>query len=68
MTNFTAINTIQTARRDALVDYYTTYCIPQTALEDGTSLNQHVNSAEELYEYLLLDTRIGPEVLTSRVA
>ncbi|WP_223521489.1 neuraminidase-like domain-containing protein [Pseudomonas sp. GL-B-19] len=68
MTNSTAINAIQTARRDALVDYYTTYCIPQTALGDGTPLSLRVKNAEDLYEYLLLDTRIGPEVLTSRVA
>ncbi|WP_223518925.1 neuraminidase-like domain-containing protein [Pseudomonas sp. GL-B-19] len=68
MNNHTAINAIQTARRDALVDYYTTYCIPKTALGDGTPLSLRVKNAEDLYEYLLLDTRIGPEVLTSRVA
>ncbi|MCP1489891.1 hypothetical protein J3D48_006301 [Pseudomonas fluorescens] len=67
MTNSIALNAIQTARRDALVDYYTAYCIPQAKLADGTALDRHVRTAEELYEYLLLDTKIGPEVMTSRV-
>ncbi|MDI2145892.1 hypothetical protein KBJ94_28000 [Pseudomonas sp. ITA] len=68
MTHSTAFNNIQSARRSALVDYYTTYCVPQTPLADGTALDRHVRTADELYEYLLLDTQIGPEVMTSRVA
>jgi hypothetical protein len=67
MTNFTVFNAIQTARREALVDYYTTYCIPQTKLADGTALEQRIRSADQLYEYLLLDTKIGPDVMTSPV-
>ncbi|MFJ2715402.1 neuraminidase-like domain-containing protein, partial [Pseudomonas sp. NPDC087346] len=66
--NNSALNAIQTARRDALVDYYITYCAPQTLLADKTPLNARIKTADELYEYLLLDTQIGPEVITSRVA
>jgi hypothetical protein len=65
----TALNAIQVARRDALVDYYIARCVPNTPIESGsTPLNNRVTTPADLYEYLLLDTKIGPAEQTSWVA
>lgn len=65
----TALNAIQVARRDALVDYYIARCVPKTPIENGGPLlSDRVTTAADLYEYLLLDTKIGPEEKTSWVA
>ncbi|QXH74805.1 hypothetical protein KSS92_09965 [Pseudomonas atacamensis] len=64
-----ALNAIQVARRDALVDYYIACCVPKTPIETGGPLlSDRVTTAADLYEYLLLDTKIGPEEKTSWVA
>lgn len=65
----TALNAIQVARRDALVDYYIARCVPNTPIESGGPLlSDRVTTSADLYEYLLLDTKIGPEEKTSWVA
>ena len=65
----TALNAIQVARRDALVDYYIARCVPNTPIESGgPPLSDRVTTPADLYEYLLLDTKIGPEEQTSWVA
>jgi hypothetical protein len=65
----TALDAIQVARRDALVDYYIAHCVPNTSIEaGGPLLSDRVTTPDDLYEYLLLDTKIGPEEKTSWVA
>jgi hypothetical protein len=68
MSNQAAINSIQEARRDALVDYYLAYCIPTTPIEGSVPLSTRVKTPDDLYEYLLLDTQITAAVTTSWVA
>jgi hypothetical protein len=57
----TAAPLIQVARRDALVAYTIAHGVP-------AALAANVTTAEDLYEYLLIDTRIGPEVATTWIA
>lgn len=59
---------LKEARRDALVDYYIAYCIPDTPIEGSVPLAARVKNANDLYEYLLIDTKITEAVTTSKVA
>ena len=53
------------SRRDALVPYYLKHVIPQRGL--GT-LADKITTAEDLYEYLLLDPKVSGQIKTSRIA
>jgi hypothetical protein len=53
------------AKRDALLSYYLTYVIPERGL--GT-LAASIKTADDLYEYLLLDPQVSGQVTTSRIA
>ncbi|HEN3671853.1 TPA: phage tail tape measure protein [Yersinia enterocolitica] len=59
MSNATVLKKINESRRDALVNY---------ALANNTFNTENINNADDLYQYLLLDTKIGSEVKTSKVA
>ena len=53
------------SRRDALVPYYLKHVIPQRGL--GTVAGK-IKTAEDLYEYLLLDPKVSGQIKTSRIA
>ncbi|MCF2134046.1 MULTISPECIES: neuraminidase-like domain-containing protein [Mycetohabitans] len=53
--------TLKEARRDALVDHYIATQVP-------TGLKDSIHTANDLYEYLLLDTQISDRVSTSPLA
>jgi hypothetical protein len=53
------------SRRDALVPYYLKHVIPQRGL--GTVADK-IKTAEDLYEYLLLDPKVSGQIKTSRIA
>ena len=53
------------SRRNALVPYYLKYVIPTRNL--GT-LAVKITTAEDLYEYLLLDPGVSGQIKTSRIA
>ena len=53
------------SRRDAMVPYYLKYVIPARNL--GT-LAEKITTAEDLYEYLLLDPKVSGQIKTSRIA
>lgn len=59
MSNATVLKKINESRRDALVNY---------AIANKSFGKSDINSPDELYQYLLLDTKIGGEVKTSKVA
>ncbi len=59
MPNTIVLNKIKEFRRDALVDYY---------LAKDSSADQSINTAEKLYQHLLLDTKVDHEVKTSPIA
>ncbi|MFV8800308.1 neuraminidase-like domain-containing protein [Yersinia sp. LJYL362] len=59
MSNATVLNKINESRRDALVNY---------AIANNTFGVENINNADDLYQYLLLDTKISNEVKTSNVA
>lgn len=52
---------LKEARRDALVDHYIARQVP-------TDLKDSIHTADDLYEYLLLDTHISDRVSTSPLA
>jgi hypothetical protein len=58
MSNAIVLKKINESRRDALVNY---------ALAENT-FGQEIKTADELYQHLLLDTKIGGEVKTTKVA
>lgn len=53
------------SRRDALVPYYLKHVIPTLNL--GT-LAAKITTADDLYEYLLLDPKVSGQIKTSRIA
>ena len=53
------------SRRDALVPYYLTHVIPQRGLG---AVADRIKTAEDLYEYLLLDPKVSGQIKTSRIA
>lgn len=59
MSNATVLKKINESRRDALVNY---------AIANNSFGKKPLNNPDELYQYLLLDTQIGSEVKTSKVA
>ncbi|CQD35622.1 Tc toxin subunit A-related protein [Yersinia mollaretii] len=59
MSNATVLKKINESRRDALVNY---------ALANKSFGQKDIKNPDELYQYLLLDTKIGAEVKTSKVA
>ncbi|CQJ19838.1 neuraminidase-like domain-containing protein [Yersinia mollaretii] len=59
MSNATVLKKINESRRDALVNY---------ALANKSLGQKDIKNPDELYQYLLLDTKIGAEVKTSKVA
>lgn len=59
MPTSTVLNKINESRRDALVNYY---------LAKNVSGDEEIKTAEQLYQYLLLDTKISHEVKTSPIA
>ncbi|WP_145931777.1 neuraminidase-like domain-containing protein [Yersinia bercovieri] len=59
MPNAIVLNKIKESRRDALVDYY---------LAKDSSADPSINTAEKLYQHLLLDTKVDHEVKTSPIA
>lgn len=62
------LNEIQQARRNALVDYYIAYCLPDTPVGGEVPLATRIKTPDDLYEYLLIDTQITAAVTTARVA
>ena len=58
MSNAIVLKKINESRRDALVNY---------ALAENT-FGKEIKTADELYQHLLLDTKIGGEVKTTKVA
>ncbi|PMV19926.1 MULTISPECIES: neuraminidase-like domain-containing protein [unclassified Pseudomonas] len=58
-------NSLNQTKRDALVSYYLQYVIPDREL--GT-LATNIKTADDLYEYLLLDPQVSGQVTTSRIA
>lgn len=63
--NIALENSLNQAKRDALVSYYLQYIIPLRGL--GT-LATNIKTANDLYEYLLLDPQVSGQVTTSRIA
>ena len=59
------LSSLNQSRRDALVPYYLKYVIPTRGL--GT-LADKVVTAEDLYEYLLIDPLVSGQMKTSRIA
>ncbi|EEQ10066.1 hypothetical protein ymoll0001_35920 [Yersinia mollaretii ATCC 43969] len=59
MSNATVLKKINESRRDALVNY---------AIANKSFGKSDINTPDELYQYLLLDTKIGGEVKTAKVA
>nr|ABR22259.1 toxin complex subunit TcaB [Yersinia pseudotuberculosis] len=59
MPTSTVLNKINESRRDALVNYY---------LAKNVSGDEEIKTAEQLYQYLLLDTKISHKVKTSPIA
>lgn len=59
MSNATVLKKINESRRDALVNY---------AIAKNSFGQKDIKNPDELYQYLLLDTQIGAEVKTSKVA
>ncbi|MFJ4115746.1 neuraminidase-like domain-containing protein [Pseudomonas psychrophila] len=53
------------SRRDALVPYYLKHVIPLRGLD---ALASKITTAEDLYEYLLLDPNVSGQIKTSRIA
>ena len=53
------------SRRDALVPYYLNHVIPQRGLG---AVADRIKTAEDLYEYLLLDPKVSGQIKTSRIA
>ena len=53
------------SRRDALVPYYLKHVIPLRGLG---ALAAKITTAEDLYEYLLLDPNVSGQIKTSRIA
>ena len=53
------------SRRDALVPYYLKHVIPLRGLD---ALAAKITTAEDLYEYLLLDPNVSGQIKTSRIA
>ena len=68
MSNQVAINLLQEARREALVAYYIAKSIPDEFIEDTVNLSERIKTADDLFEYLLIDTKISAQVTTSLVA
>ncbi|WP_248916891.1 neuraminidase-like domain-containing protein [Pseudomonas moorei] len=68
MNSQVAINSLQEARRDALVAYYIAHSISDVAIEEGVKLSERVETPDDLFEYLLIDTKICSQVTTSLVA
>lgn len=54
--------------RDALVGYYMDEVIPNDPVLTRLQLNDSIKTTNDLYEYLLLDTQVSNDVLTSPVA
>lgn len=59
MSNSTVLKKINESRRDALVNY---------VIAKDSFGQKYINNPDELYQYLLLDTKIGAEIKTSKVA
>ena len=68
MNSQVAINSLQEARRDALVAYYIAHSVSEDFIEDEVKLSERVKTPDDLFEYLLIDTRISSQVTTSLVA
>ncbi|MDU8541967.1 neuraminidase-like domain-containing protein [Pseudomonas syringae group sp. J248-6] len=54
--------------RDALVAYYLSEVVPNSPLLSRLGLDQRLKTANDLYEFFLLDNQVGNEVQTSHVA
>ena len=54
------------ARRDALVPYYLKHVIPHRGL--SSSIAAKITTAEDLYEYLLIDPQVSGQIKSSRIA
>ncbi|MEE4148505.1 neuraminidase-like domain-containing protein [Pseudomonas viridiflava] len=54
--------------RDALVAYYLEEVVPHSPLLAPLGLDQRLKTANDLYEFFLIDNQVGHEVQTSRVA
>ena len=63
--NETLLAGLNESRRDALVAYYIQRVIPDRGLGE---LAGKIISADDLYEYLLLDTQVSGLIKTSRIA
>lgn len=63
--NETLLAGLNESRRDALVAYYIQRVIPDRGLGE---LAEKIVSADDLYEYLLLDTQVSGLIKTSRIA
>ena len=57
-------DTMRQSQRDALVPYVLQLCAAQNAVVD---INTPVNTADTLFEYLLIDVEMQPCMLTSRI-
>ncbi|WP_338527017.1 neuraminidase-like domain-containing protein [Pseudomonas batumici] len=56
------VHALNTAKRDALVSYYLGQVIANV-----DTLKQQVRTAEDLYDYLLIDPLVGSQVMTSEL-
>ncbi|MCG1041750.1 insecticidal toxin complex protein TccB [Mycetohabitans sp. B8] len=56
------------SQRDALITGYLTFVAPNLKDANGQILDGQQVTVEDLYEYLLIDPKVGDEVQTSRVA
>ena len=54
--------------RDALVAYYLDEVVPNAQEFVGSGLNDKIKTANDLYEYKLLDVQVSQDVATSPVA
>jgi hypothetical protein len=56
------------SQRDALITGYLKFVVTNLKDEKGKNLGDRQVTVEDLYEYLLIDPKVGDEVQTSRVA
>lgn len=61
-------NQLNESLRDALVAYYLEEVVPHSPLLAALGLDQRLKTANDLYEFFLIDNQVGHEVQTSRVA
>ncbi|MFJ7315455.1 neuraminidase-like domain-containing protein [Pseudomonas sp. NPDC098747] len=65
--NATVLKNLLEVRRDYLVPAYIAHCIPDTEV-NGVPLNETINTADDLYEYLLMDPQNSAQVDATFIA